>query len=429
MAYISSNAEINRVRIALQGADPADPGAGYAYVYFKADGLYIELPGGIVVGPLAAEGSPGANLDDLDDVDAALPNDGEVLTYDGCSLAWVPAAPEGGALDDHDHSGDAGDGGTFDAANLTSGAADDGYVLTADGAGGAAWEEAAGGGADADAIHDNVSGEIAAVAEKASPVSADLLLLEDSQASNAKKRVQIGNLPGGSSPTVIGNKWDVDAPPASPHADDDEFDDASLDGAWTEWDPGSRVTVSEGDRHLKLALAASAGNSWGGIVKARPVGDFSVYTRLWLTWKKTVQSAYLALLQDAIANPSTSDFIGVGIWYDANNVYHLVTSNTAYNGSPTQVTNIQFATTTFLFQTYLRLRVVSTTVYYDLSRDGLTWWNLYSAAIGFTPLEVGLIANIQDASITGDAYFDFYRVRTTMNLDDTTNGRNRNIYA
>ena len=48
-------------------------------------------------------------------------------------------------LPNHDHSGDAGDGGTFDAANLTSGASDDGQVLTSDGSGGAAWEEATGG--------------------------------------------------------------------------------------------------------------------------------------------------------------------------------------------------------------------------------------------------------------------------------------------
>lgn len=47
---------------------------------------------------------------------------------------------------DHDHSGDPGDGGAFDAANLTSGTAADGYVLTADGDGGAAWEVPAGGG-------------------------------------------------------------------------------------------------------------------------------------------------------------------------------------------------------------------------------------------------------------------------------------------
>ena len=41
---------------------------------------------------------------------------------------------------DHDHSGDTGDGGTFDGTNVTSGAAGDGTVLTADGASGAAWE-------------------------------------------------------------------------------------------------------------------------------------------------------------------------------------------------------------------------------------------------------------------------------------------------
>lgn len=56
-----------------------------------------------------------------------------------------------------------------------------------------------GGGTDADAIHDNVAGEISAITEKAAPVSADLLVIEDSADSNNKKRVQIGNLPGGSS--------------------------------------------------------------------------------------------------------------------------------------------------------------------------------------------------------------------------------------
>ena len=62
-------------------------------------------------------------------------------------------------------------------------------------------------GADATAVHDNVSGEIAAVVEKVTPVSADLLLIEDSAAGNAKKRVQIGNLPssggGGGVETLI----------------------------------------------------------------------------------------------------------------------------------------------------------------------------------------------------------------------------------
>lgn len=47
------------------------------------------------------------------------------------------------------------------------------------------------------AIHDDTAGEINAITEKASPVNADLLIIEDSEASNAKKKVQLGNLPGG----------------------------------------------------------------------------------------------------------------------------------------------------------------------------------------------------------------------------------------
>ena len=60
-----------------------------------------------------------------------------------------------------------------------------------------------GGTADANAIHDNVSGEIVAVTEKASPVSADVLLIEDSEAANVKKCVQLGNLPGGTDANAI----------------------------------------------------------------------------------------------------------------------------------------------------------------------------------------------------------------------------------
>jgi len=50
---------------------------------------------------------------------------------------------------------------------------------------------------DGDAIHDNVSAEISALTEKTTPVNADLLIIEDSAASNAKKKIQIGNLPSG----------------------------------------------------------------------------------------------------------------------------------------------------------------------------------------------------------------------------------------
>jgi hypothetical protein len=55
-----------------------------------------------------------------------------------------------------------------------------------------------GGVGDPDAIHDNVAGEINAVAEKATPVAADVVLIEDSAAGFAKKKAALSNLIGGS---------------------------------------------------------------------------------------------------------------------------------------------------------------------------------------------------------------------------------------
>lgn len=46
------------------------------------------------------------------------------------------------------------------------------------------------------AIRDDEAGEIHAVAEKVAPADADEILIEDSAASYAKKRVQLANLPG-----------------------------------------------------------------------------------------------------------------------------------------------------------------------------------------------------------------------------------------
>lgn len=54
------------------------------------------------------------------------------------------------------------------------------------------------GGSDSDAIHDNVAGEISAVAVKGTPVSGDYILIEDSAAGDVKKHVTIGSLPAGS---------------------------------------------------------------------------------------------------------------------------------------------------------------------------------------------------------------------------------------
>lgn len=64
-----------------------------------------------------------------------------------------------------------------------------------------------GSGSDTTAIHDNVTGEINALTEKVTPVAGDMLLIEDSAASFAKKKVDIGNLPGGSGSVVVSDNF------------------------------------------------------------------------------------------------------------------------------------------------------------------------------------------------------------------------------
>jgi hypothetical protein len=46
---------------------------------------------------------------------------------------------------------------------------------------------------DPDAIHQSTAGEIALLVEKVTPVSADLIVIEDSASGNIKKKIQLGN--------------------------------------------------------------------------------------------------------------------------------------------------------------------------------------------------------------------------------------------
>lgn len=63
---------------------------------------------------------------------------------------------------------------------------------------------------DTGAIHKATASEISAITDKASPVSGDFILIEDSEAGNVKKSVTIGNLPGGGGgPDVLTTKGDL----------------------------------------------------------------------------------------------------------------------------------------------------------------------------------------------------------------------------
>jgi hypothetical protein len=87
----------------------------------------------------------------------------------------------------------------------------------------------------------NTANDWATIAEKVTPIAADLLLIEDSADGNAKKKVLIGNLPGGGS----SGETTIDTPPSSPSAYDDEFSGSSLDPKWAWTGIGEPVGAGE----------------------------------------------------------------------------------------------------------------------------------------------------------------------------------------
>jgi len=78
---------------------------------------------------------------------------------------------------------------------------------------------------DAAAIHSDVSAEISPLTEKTAVVAADMALIEDSEAANAKKMLEVGDIVG----YEVANLWQR---PVTANSEDDEFDGSSLDASW-----------------------------------------------------------------------------------------------------------------------------------------------------------------------------------------------------
>lgn len=146
--------------------------------------------------------------------DPSTPEDGEVWYHDGGkhfkvriagtgNLDAILAASNIAATTDPGVNDDVSVGYTVGSVwiNVTL---DKGFVCVDSTDGAAVWIQTTSSGAtDADAVHDNVAAEISVLTEKVTPVSGDHLLIEDSAAANVKKRVQIGNLPGATDGAAI----------------------------------------------------------------------------------------------------------------------------------------------------------------------------------------------------------------------------------
>jgi hypothetical protein len=202
--------------------------------------------------------------------------------------------------------------------------------------------------------------------------------------------------------------YEADAPPLSPHADDDEFNDGSIGGAWTDFDPGSVGTNTEGDWGLKIAATSVAGDRFTGVYRSVPSGDWTLTTKVSVTGSSVAgfTQAGIVLGEDLSGSPTTSDLWVHLLRYTSARAMNIFTARySSYQAFNSTFQDITWSRTT----AYLRIRRTGTDVATEASVDGIGWIKIDNQSAIFTVNHVALLLDNDSGGAEGAAYFRFYR--------------------
>lgn len=167
---------------------------------------------------------------------------------------------------------------------------------------------------DTAAIHDNVSGEISAITEKTTLANADLVLIEDSAASNAKKRVTVQNLRGtAGGPTVVRKSADETVNNSATLQDDNHLVVSA--GANETWRLFYNLWyISNSTADIKITVVGPAGSSgWFSPVGMRyrnSAGTDQSSTRVALGTSQDLEGSVVVSTVQIIADVQTSSTAG-----------------------------------------------------------------------------------------------------------------------
>jgi hypothetical protein len=215
--------------------------------------------------------------------------------------------------------------------------------------------------------------------------------------------------PGGGA----GAFWNPRLPPTTPHAMDDEFDDSSLDGKWTEMDYSDLMTVAEDITGLKLI--STSYNELATLTQPVPVSDYMVWTKI-----SIFNSTYDGWGKVGICfqeGTKDNNFFVVGCIVTGGNDHGDMYIHSEYWSDYLTVISDGGVGKYFPMSIWIRVLVdVSEQSYTtELSLDGLSWQKAGVDTPGFTPTKVG--AFIVQADGHDTALFSFFRV--TDSIDPT----------
>lgn len=234
--------------------------------------------------------------------------------------------------------------------------------------------------------------------------------------NDSETGLEFGVASGGGSGAYIYDRYDPDAPPASPNSLDDEFNDGDPTGTvWKEFDPPGILTFSEANSFLNLQRS-SYGIGVVGLYRDLPTGttQYTLVTKIGVVGqRKSDVNAGIALFENA--EDVNGDIRTFGIRYQNTaaaslgsvEVVHWNAYN-SYNSSPFNPDHLTAPT-----EAYFRIRRNGSMYFYDYSKDGLGWEMLFTGTLAFDPKHVGLVVNTSSAIGPMGAYFDFFRYKPT----------------
>lgn len=215
-------------------------------------------------------------------------------------------------------------------------------------------------------------------------------------------------------------KWDPDAVPETPHADDDECAGASIDASWTAWDVAAYTTrtANPTQRYYLFEGTGNGNTRWAGLYKAVPNNTFSITAMVTpVSYSPGTSGAIqIGVFVGDLTNTSTGDFISA----TSHNVAVLQGSpgggqfrhgvHTAYNVAETSTLKSTGCR-------YVRLRVNGTTVTADCSPDGERWDGGQTGTATFTPTHVGICFKVVTNAVTAAGRVHWVRFQSGAGSD------------
>jgi hypothetical protein len=213
-----------------------------------------------------------------------------------------------------------------------------------------------------------------------------------------------------------GAYFNPDKFPVGYAAQSDHFDNNSIDVKWVDFNVTAGTSFAEADHHLKMTKTTNENNIYRGKYQTLPSGNFTITMKLgMITTAPNYHQVALILFEDATNNPTTCD-LEMFVWYTLAGVLRnwAVQYWPAYNtyggsdaGSPRPDYNAH--------SIYFRIRQNSTTWYFDLSLDGVTWELRFSMARRFTPAEFGF-GLCNNTAVTQYVWIDWILYQASDNI-------------